>query len=341
MVSFEMRKDMNQKAGLPNIEDHPTGVYTSLRELLSMRFLSQTLSLPKSKKIKQQQSGGHQSRFKGRGMEFSEVRAYQPGDDVRSIDWRVTARRQKPHTKVFHESRERPIIIVCDQSQSMFFGSRTCFKSVLAARAAALLAWTCLSHNDRVGGVVFSNNANNEVRPARSRKELLRLFHMIESYNHALHLADGSPKQKDTHNHFEPSPNPSTVPLNKALIETTRIVKPGSLVIILSDFLGLNEHSASYISRIAKHNELLLIRCQDQLEDRLPPPGQYSVSDGADQFTIDSASTATQQAFATWHAQIDTKLKDYQSKYRAEVRHLYTHQDLSTEMRTLIASLKR
>ena len=334
MVSFEMRKDMNQKAELSHDEDYPAGVYTSLRELLSMRFLSQTLSLPKSKKIKQQQSGGHQSRFKGRGMEFSEVRAYQPGDDVRSIDWRVTARRQKPHTKVFHESRERPIIIVCDQSQSMFFGSRTCFKSVLAARAAALLAWTCLSNNDGVGGVVFSNNAHNEVRPARSRKELLRLFHMIESYNHALHLADESLNE-------QAAPSAIAVPLNKALIETTRIVKPGSLVIILSDFLGLNEHSASYISRIAKHNELLLIRCQDQLEDRLPPPGQYSVSDGSDQFTIDSASAATQQAFADWQAQIDSTLKDYQSKYRAEVRHLYTHQELATEMRTLIASLKR
>jgi uncharacterized protein (DUF58 family) len=328
-----MQTDNNINANSTQAKEAPQGVYTSLRELLGMRFLSQSLSLPKSKKIKQQQGGGHQSRFKGRGMEFSEVRAYQPGDDVRSIDWRVTARRQKPHTKVFHESRERPILIVCDQSQSMFFGSRNCFKSVLAAKASALLAWACLSHNDRVGGIVFSNYSHSEVRPARSRKELLRLFHMIESYNHELHLADEASDNQDT--------NESLSPLNKALIETSRVVKPGSLVIILSDFLGLNSDSASFISRIAKHNELLLIRCQDQLEDRLPPPGQYSVSDGSGQFTIDSASSTTQHAFDHWYAQIDSGLNDFQRKYRADVRHLYTHQDLATEMRTLIASLKR
>ncbi len=98
-------------------------------------------------------AGNRQSRFRGRGIDFQESRNYQPGDDIRTMDWRVTARTGRPHTKVFQEERERPIIIVIDCNPSMFFGTRVAFKAVIAARLAALIAWAAIRNGDRIGAV--------------------------------------------------------------------------------------------------------------------------------------------------------------------------------------------
>ena len=134
------------------------GIYTSIEELASMRYNTTGLNPLAHKKALASMAGGHISSFRGRGIDFSEVRIYQPGDDIRNIDWRVTARTNKPHTKLYREERERPVYIVVDQCQSMFFGSKKTFKSVTAARAAANLAWGTIDNGDRVGGLVFSDN---------------------------------------------------------------------------------------------------------------------------------------------------------------------------------------
>mgnify|MGYP003867539183 FL=1 len=162
-----------------SIRSADLGPYCNLPQLMKLRWSVKHLCLPKAKSVSRPQTGQHMSRFKGRGMEFAEVRVYQPGDDVRSIDWRVTARRQTPHTKIFNEERERPLLVVCDQSQSQFFGSQYTFKSVRAAEVAALFSWTALEHNDRVGGIVFSERGHREVKPARNRKSIMKLLSFI------------------------------------------------------------------------------------------------------------------------------------------------------------------
>lgn len=145
------------------------GVELGLDELLEMRHRLHEARLFSSQNRRSPLVGLHHSRLRGRGVDFDQVRIYQPGDDVRTIDWRVTARTREPHTKLFHEERERPVFVLVEQSQRLFFGSGLCFKAVLAARAAAFIGWSALAHNDRIGGLVFSDRDCHEIKPRRSK----------------------------------------------------------------------------------------------------------------------------------------------------------------------------
>jgi uncharacterized protein (DUF58 family) len=148
-------------------------------ELIKLRFGNSDVRLMSNKKILSSVTGGYGSRFRGRGLEFQEVRAYQAGDDIRNMDWRVTARTGKPHTKIFEEEREKPVFLVVDNSASMHFGSRVTFKSVVAAKAAAILAWSAAANHDRVGGIVYSDSSFNELRPQGGSRGVLRLLKQI------------------------------------------------------------------------------------------------------------------------------------------------------------------
>ncbi|MDH0099302.1 DUF58 domain-containing protein, partial [Pseudomonas sp. GD04158] len=164
------------------LASHP-GIHIDLAELIEMRHRVHEVPLFSTPARRSPLIGLHHSKLRGRGVDFDQVRVYQPGDDVRTIDWRVTARTQEPHTKLFHEERERPIFIIAEQSQRLFFGSGQCFKSVLAARAAALIGWAALGHNDRIGGLVFADNEHHEVKPRRSKQSLLQLLNLLARAN--------------------------------------------------------------------------------------------------------------------------------------------------------------
>lgn len=310
-----------------NTSDLDPAVYCSLKQLMDLRLSVQALKLPKTKKISRPQTGGHLSKFRGRGMEFSEVRVYQPGDDVRSIDWRVTARRQIPHTKLFNEERERPLMIVCDQSQSQFFGSQVCFKSVRSAEAAALFAWTALSHNDRVGGIVFSDHGHQEIKPARSRKNVMRLINAVTDFNHALSIDMPAPATRFT--------------INDALNECTRISKPGTLIVIVSDFFDLQAESEKYLAKLAQHNELLLVHSVDPLEYLLPESGVYPVSDGIETLVIDASEKTLQQRFQALIETQKANLKRIAGKLNAPLIELSTEFSALSSIQTVLFSLKR
>ncbi len=141
------------------------GVILGSEELIRLRSQASLPGLAPQRRVMTTQTGPYASPFKGRGIDFAEVRAYLPGDDIRNIDWRVTARTGQPHTKLFREERERPVLLLVDLGASMRFGTRVAFKSVLAARAAALLGWAAVGHGDRVGGVVFAGQEHQELRP--------------------------------------------------------------------------------------------------------------------------------------------------------------------------------
>jgi uncharacterized protein (DUF58 family) len=226
-----------------------------------------------SGRILAQQSGDMHSPFKGRGMEFDESRPYQPGDDIRNLDWRVTARTGKPHTKLFREERERPVFLWIDLRPSMFFATRGRFKSVVAARMAGLLAWSAVRHGDRIGGIVFSENVHHEVRPQRGRAGALRLIRQVVQ-----------------HPAWQAGPQAAHDPGScaRALARLRRIARPGSLVFLLSDFRGLDEHAGSHIVRISRHCEVVMICIHDPLERELPPPGFYRVSDGRRNLVLDT-----------------------------------------------------
>ena len=139
------------------------------------------LEIGTKKRASSLMAGTQRSPFKGRGINFEEVRRYQPGDEIRHMDWRVTARTGEPHLKLFQEERERPVIFVVDFTASMFFGTRVAFKSVIAARVATLLAWAALARGDRVGSLIFSEHGHQDLRPRGGRSGVLRSEHRVDA----------------------------------------------------------------------------------------------------------------------------------------------------------------
>lgn len=242
----------------------PTGTSAELSDLLQLRFAARGLQFPGGKRLLTSLAGGHASAMRGRGVDFEELRHYQPGDDVRSMDWKVTARSNSPHVKVYREERERPVFIVVDQSASMRFGSRSSYKSVTALHAAALLAWTVSLRGDRVGGGGFGGEKEFFTEPAAGRRGVLRLLkQLVQNQQSKPERGNGS--------------------LASALKHVQRVAKPGSMLIIVSDFADEGAMNAGVIDslrQIRRHVDVLTGWVSDGLERNLPPPGHYAYLGG-------------------------------------------------------------
>ena len=290
------------KAKLAPTGQHLHGAYSDVSQLISGRFAAKDLKLHQRNKALSLLAGPNKTNFRGRGIEFEEVRAYQPGDDIRSIDWRVTARSDKAYTKLFREERERPVLIVTDQRQSMFFGSHYCFKSVLACYASSVIAWAGLSNGDRVGGLCFGNKDHEEIRPRRSRQAVLGLIHQMLDYNQRL--------SKDTQ--LASSVNQS---MQQALNNVRRIAKPGSAIFIISDFAGFEHPSTNReLTLLAKHCEISCIAINDPMERELPPAGQYTITDGKQRQTLFTGSKNYRQQYRQAFEQLRTQHKQQCAK---------------------------
>ena len=195
-------------------------------------------------------------------MDFAEVRAYQPGDDVRTIDWRVTARRNKPHTKVFQEERERPTLIVVDQTRPLFFGSRVRLKSVAAAEIASRLAWRSLANNDRVGGIVVGNSSVAVHRPLRSSRAVARLLNDVALRNQNLN-AESQHKQD----------------FRSVLPQIAQLARSGHRIFLVTDCTALDETDRQRLIKLSRHNDVHGYFVFDPLESELPPANRYRVQD--------------------------------------------------------------
>jgi len=263
------------------------GAYTDIAELIRLRHAAKEIAAFTVDKSRNPLAGLLTSNFRGRGIDFAEVRRYEPGDDVRTIDWRVTARTQQPHTKLFQEERERPVLLLVDQSRNMFFGSRIRFKSVLAGEVAALFAWLSLSGGDRVGGIVFNQAHHRDVRPRRSKHAVLRLLHEIDSFNHELKREVMHDLQHDLKHEEEISDQNY---LANALLNVRRVAKHGCTVVVISDFKNFNEDAEVHLRQIAQHNDVVGICITDPLEVSLPDPDLYTITNGQDRLEINTAS---------------------------------------------------
>ena len=266
--------------------------------------------------------GMHHSRLRGRGMDFDQVRAYQSGDDARSIDWRVTARTGEVHTKVFHEERERPVFIMVEQSVHLFFASTGCFKSVLAAQVASLFAWAGLQHNDRVGGLVFSNAPPQHIPAQRNKHSVLQLLQALARANQALQ----QPMQANTPN-----------PLPTALQQARRLTRPGGLIILICNERHLNEETSQLLRRLAEHTELILVPISDPLEHHLPNLAQASFCMGEQSMSIDTGAAQLRQQ---WHLQGQQYQHAWQTlalQLGAPLLPLSTDQPLLQQLQTISA----
>jgi len=247
------------------------GIHLTAAELIALRPRCHALRLPMRQAAASSLAGAYRSRFRGRGVDFLESRNYQPGDDIRNMDWRVTARTGRPHTKVFQEERERPVLVVLDASPSLYFGTRRRLKSVAAGQLAAAVAWSAVRRGDRIGGFLFAPGRHRELRPAGGRRGAMR---MIQGLVEWLDPATSPPGEMQ--------------PLSVALERVRHAVRPGSLVIVLSDFFTLDDDSNRHLSRLRQHNDVIGCQVLDAAEYRLPP-GRYPISDGAQAAILDTA----------------------------------------------------
>ena len=270
----------------------PNGITVSLEELIGLRAQGIGLSLAAGCGSTGPMSGAYRSVFRGRGMDFEEVRAYQPGDDIRRMDWRVTARSNRPHTKLFREERERPVLLCVDSGASMRFGTRVAFKSVQAARLAALLGWAALENQDRIGTLIFSGADSWESRPAGGKRALLRCLQLLA----AASVSDPATER--------------IASLYDTVLRLRHLARHGCLVILISDFAGLDAAAEQQLAALAQHNEVLAIRIFDPLEAELPPPDQYAFSDGRHIHTLWTADTALRSK--------------YRNEFQARSEHLAT-----------------
>jgi uncharacterized protein (DUF58 family) len=258
------------------------GIHTSLAELIEMRHRVHEVQLFSTPAQRSPLVGLHHSHLRGRGIDFDQVRAYQAGDDVRSIDWRVTARTQKPHTKMFHEERERPVFILVEQSRRLFFGSGLCLKSVLAARVASLLGWAALGHNDRIGGLVFGEHEHHEIRPRRSKHSLLQLLNWLSRANQSLSNVD---------------PGNGRDSLGLALRRAREVMRPGSLVAILCDERALSDTAEQQLTLLARHTDLILLPLSDPLDHALPAAGLLRFAGAGSELQLDTHDATLRQRY--------------------------------------------
>jgi len=246
------------------------GVYTDLSILLRSRHWARDLKLFSRQAARSMLLGETRSRFRGRGMEFEEVRPYQPGDDIRNIDWRVSARTGGTYTKLFCEERERPVHILVDQRSSMFFGSKERFKSVLAAEIATAIAWAALAGSDRIGGQIIGDSKESDIRARRNKQAVLRFVHDINEFNQS--LPDDS--------------NTRQISLAQMLEECRRITRPGTAIFVISDFHDFDQPCAKALSTIGRHTDINLLHIFDPIEEQLPVAGTVSISDGKNRSSV-------------------------------------------------------
>jgi uncharacterized protein (DUF58 family) len=293
-------------------------VYVTPADLARLRHKARGFSFLPRQPVASLLAGGHAAKVRGRGLDFEEIRKYLPGDDPRTIDWRVTARTRTPHSRVFTEERERPVLLVVDQRIGMFFGSVRMMKSVAAAEAAALAAWRTVAVKDRVGGVVYNDSELVEIRPQRTRTTVMRLLGVIADQNRALRVDPPA------------APNPGM--LNEALRRAARLATHDFLVVLLTDAAGADAHTKELLTTIARHNDVLVSFVFDPLEADLPDAGRLVASDGDRQMEVDTASGSLREEFRRGFAEQRAAAKRFLLTREVPVLPLCTDADVADQI---------
>lgn len=277
------------------------GVSVDLPELVALRIRAAQLARVERHKSADKLSGLQSSPFRGRGMEYAESRPYTPGDDVRHIDWRVTARTGRTHTKLFQPERERVTAIVYDASPAMAFGTRSCFKSVQAARLAALMVWAAKAEGDRLAAVACGR-MREVIPPLSARRGALRVLDALVRWQPAI-TGRSEP--------VESQAKPST--LSESCDALYRVLRPGSHVLLVIDPRSVDAAAERSLVRLRAHHDLAACVLADPLEIKPPPPARYRISDGREQRSLalddDSARDTWLQHFSEQHDDVMERLR--------------------------------
>jgi uncharacterized protein (DUF58 family) len=300
-------------------------IHVSLAHLRGLHGAAQGLNFLPRQPAGSALNGRHASRLRGRGLNFEEMRDYLPGDDIRAIDWKATARTGKPHVRVFTEERDRPALLVVDQRMSMFYGTKLNLKSVTAAEAAAMAAFRILDAGDRVGGIVFDDSELSEFAPKRSRGTTYALLESIAQANQAMH-AD---KQV--------TPEPGG--LNRVLRSVARIAHHDHLVLVFSDFDGIDETTHRRLRGIAAHNDVLLFLVHDPTGRRVEGAVRTVVGDGELQAELDLGSARIRDALSQHGSARLDAIYQWQTEINLSVLPLSAGEETLGQLRRLMGQL--
>ncbi len=274
------------------------GVYVSTERLVALESHARDLSFIQKAKSHQQLEGRIRSSMRGRGLSFEELRNYLPGDDIRSIDWRVTARTNKPVVRIYSEEKERPALVIVDQRINMFFGSRRAMKSVTAAEAAMLCAWRILGSGDRVGGFIFNDTDINEVKPHRSRNAVIAFANKVARQNQAL-TADSTSTAKPEQ-------------LDNVLRTVCNVAHHDYLIIVISDFDGHSDQTRDMLLQLSSGNDIICLLVYDPFLLELPTSGDIIVSGGGMQAELALRQNNVRQSIGNFARDRGRKLRAWQ-----------------------------
>ena len=295
------------------------GARVDVAELVGLRLKARSIRLASRQPSVAVAAGMHHSRFRGRGVDYQESRVYQPGDDIRNMDWRVTARAGRPHTKLFQEERERPVMVLVDLGASMFFGTRGAFKSVIAARAASLISWAAVQGGDRIGALL-SNGEHHELPPMGGRRGALRVIRCLvpaTAPSNGAHIRLGG--------------------LSEALRRLRRVARPGSLVFVLSDFYAMDDDTERHLRHLRQHNDIVACQIIDALELVPPPPGVYGITDGRYDGILDTRSAALRSTYQAFFSEHHEAVRELLRKHAIPLMVLKTSDDVAERLRCDLA----
>jgi uncharacterized protein (DUF58 family) len=303
-----------------------TGALPDFDALLRLRGAARQLTWTAHRRVRSSGAGTRISRFRGRGIDFAEVRSYEPGDDIRHIDWRVTARTGRVHTKIYQEERERPVLVLADLGPSSFFGTRRRLKSVAIAELATLLLWRAYEDGDRVGAILRGVEGHEAFRPRKARDTVLRIQHRIVEA-----CADLAERFAVDRPLPERAVDPFT--LSDALVQARRVARPGTTVIVISDFadrgaLAPDGEMRRNLQLIGRHCDVDAILVSDPFERELPAGDVYPLSDGHRRVSLDTHPETTRRAWRDGYAQRQTLLREAIYGARGRVLEAGTEQDL-------------
>lgn len=297
-------------------------VYADLNELRRLKYLAKGFSFSPNQPANSALSGKNASKLRGRGLNFEELRHYRPGDDIRSMDWKVTQRTGKPHIKVFTEERERNVFLAIDQRMTMFFGSSNKMKSVIAAELSALIAWQISDSGDRIGAIIYNDEQTKVIPAKRGKQHVVNLLSEVLKKNHELSIKNTTQQQVDDSDSY-----------NKMLATLNKVSSHNGLIILIGDGHGFNEKSTDFIKQLRQHNEVIACHIFDPLELKLPKMSQMIVSDGVQQIQFSSEQKQIQKKY---QIEIARQLESYvkaAKKYRIPLIEIDTISPVEQQLR--------
>ena len=292
------------------------GIQTELDSLIKLKHAA-AMCLQNSRVATRTSISHHLTHFSGRGIDFNEVRYYQPGDDARRIHWRVTARTGQPHTKLYLEEKAQPVLILVDQSRSLFFGSKQTLKSVLAAEIAAVLAWKTVLKQDQLIAMIFEDCQTHFFKNRVQHHTVLALLKKLSAIQAVL------PRSKNQRYFRE------------ALAQAARLSRPRTHIYLISDFLDLPASTLPYLTRLSKRSRLSICWVRDHFERMPLPAGNFSLCDGDRTLQIDLRQSDTRKQMQVMLDRNDQYLKESFLKNQIAFYEFFTDQCPLTNTRFL------